>query len=276
MGLFHPRVLVVRPASGKLLVHTSSNDFLLEGAQSVRLEWKGSSADFLLSKGDGPIPASSLTISSPESGAAEFSLEVPGKLRRGFSGTLSIQKGKKQLIAIVSMDLETAVASAVAAESPPDAPLEALKAQAVVARSYYAGSRARHQDFDFCDTTHCQFLRSPPPAGSPAYRAAAETRGLVLAWGEKDSVLPAMYSAYCGGSTRTLAQAGLKPSPDSYPYYAVPDAYCLRHPPAHLSYGPGHGIGMCQHGAAALARSGSDFRAILRHYYPNTALRSLP
>jgi stage II sporulation protein D len=39
--------------------------------------------------------------------------------------------------------------------------------------------------------------------------------------------------------------------------------------------GYGHGVGMSQYGAAALARKGSDFRAILGHYYPGTRVRPL-
>lgn len=46
--------------------------------------------------------------------------------------------------------------------------------------------------------------------------------------------------------------------------------------------GYGHGVGMCQWGAAGLAKQGSDFRAILKRYYPGskiqplTALKSRP
>ncbi len=36
--------------------------------------------------------------------------------------------------------------------------------------------------------------------------------------------------------------------------------------------GQGHGIGLCQRGAGAMAASGADFRAILAHYYPNTSV----
>jgi hypothetical protein len=36
--------------------------------------------------------------------------------------------------------------------------------------------------------------------------------------------------------------------------------------------GQGHGIGLCQRGAKALAQAGASFRDILEHYYPNTAL----
>lgn len=37
--------------------------------------------------------------------------------------------------------------------------------------------------------------------------------------------------------------------------------------------GQGHGVGLCQLGAAAMARAGADFRTILQHYYPQTTCR---
>jgi len=36
--------------------------------------------------------------------------------------------------------------------------------------------------------------------------------------------------------------------------------------------GYGHGVGMSQYGANVMAKSGSDYREILEHYYPGTAL----
>ncbi len=39
--------------------------------------------------------------------------------------------------------------------------------------------------------------------------------------------------------------------------------------------GSGHGVGLCQAGAAAMARDGADFTAILARYYPNTAIEIL-
>ena len=36
--------------------------------------------------------------------------------------------------------------------------------------------------------------------------------------------------------------------------------------------GFGHGIGMCQTGALAMARRGYDYQGILSHYYPGTRL----
>jgi stage II sporulation protein D len=206
----------------------------------------------------------------------------------------------------------------VEAESPPSAPLEALKAQAIATRSFLIAGKGRHKDFDFCDTTHCQFLRQPPEADRPAAQAAAATRGLILAY--KGEAFAAMYSASCGGRTHSFEELGIRSR--GYPYFAVICDYCRRHPErwaatlsetdaANLypteasrlklarklgwkvvpsnSYstsakpagvvlegsGAGHGIGLCQRGAAGMARKGATFRTILDHYYPNTELSSI-
>jgi stage II sporulation protein D len=120
-----------------------------------------------------------------------------------------------------------------------------LKAQAVVTRSFLAAGHVaglaaggRHAGYDFCDTTHCQFLRSPPAESSAAGRAAEATRGMVLAYhGEP---LAAMYSSRCGGQTRSLREAGLNAG-DGYPYFPVLCAWCRRHPQSWQSRIPADG-----------------------------------
>jgi hypothetical protein len=133
-------------------------------------------------------------------------------------------------------------------------------------------------------------------------------------------VLPALFSASCGGRTRSLRDLGLP----GYPYYAVECASCRRgarrwetrlaagdaspllasqtRESARLEIGrklgwkaipgnnyaarregewvvvegrgAGHGLGLCQKGAAALAEAGRRFPEILSTYYPNTLLAS--
>ena len=204
-------------------------------------------------------------------------LSVPGldgrpKIQREFHGRLEVLQRDGHLVAIVTMNLETAVASIIAAEGSDAVPFEARKAQAVVARSFLAAGRGRHADFDFCDTTHCQFLREPPGNKSAASRAAAETRGQVLTY--EGHVIAALYSADCGGHTRTLAEAGWGGGEageviGAYPYFAVecPVRGAISGHPV-----SGHQVGMCQVGAAEMARRGSTFEEILRHYFPATTI----
>lgn len=265
---------------------------------------------------DESLLASEVNVADQLGRGTDFLLSIPGKITRRFRGRLAVRRQINELVAVVEMGLETAVASAVAAESAPGAPLEALKAQAVATRSYYLASLLRHRHFDFCDTTHCQFLREASSPDSLAAKATAATRGIVLLY--DGAIIPALFTGSCGGRTRTLAEVGLVPGP--YPYFSVPCNFCLQHAPhwsARLDHkeaaglashsegdrlrlghmlgwdavpgnnyelhgdgdvvmvegsGQGHGVGLCQLGAAGMARQGYGFQAILAHYYPNTIL----
>jgi stage II sporulation protein D len=217
------------------------------------------------------------------------------------------------------MERETAVASIVASENTAETPFEALKAQAVATRSYLTAGRGRHLDFDFCDTTHCQFLREPPGLETAVAKAVEATRGMILVYESKP--FAAMYTRSCAGRTRTPAELDLPAA--AYPYFAVECKYCREHParwsseisaddaavlrssnePARLraarrlgwatipsndftlkkengvilveGTGQGHGIGLCQAGARAMAADGADFRQILSHYYQNSSIASI-
>jgi stage II sporulation protein D len=242
-GLFHPRALDVRPVTGSVIVVNGSP---LEGSASLVADGR---TTIVTARGGGP---------------ADFVLSVPGRIARRFHGTLEIRPAGDALLALLRTDLETAVASVTAAESGPGASMEALKAQAVVARSFFAASKKRHAGFAFCDTTHCQFFRSPPAAQSRAGRAAAETRGMVLTY--QGEAFPPLYSANCGGRTKLPADVGLRV--EVYPYFGVNCSQAGPH--------RGHGVGLCQQGAAAMAAGGADFRAILNYYYPGTVVRQNP
>src|SRR5208283_5937008 len=158
--------------------------------------------------------------------AADFVLVVPGKLERRYRGTLDVKIVDGVLMLIITMDLETAVASVVQAESLAGTPFEALKAQAVVTRSYFAAGAGRHAEFDFCDLTHCQFLREAPRPGSPAARAAEATRGLIITFGDRP--VATMFTPSCGGHTLTPADIGI-PS-GGYPYFSVICDFCYKNP----------------------------------------------
>ncbi len=320
VGLFHPRQLVVEATPAHpLLLTAEGREFVIGTGARQRVVMTCSAGTVDVRVEGRRFAAPHLRFAARPGGDSEFELVVPGRFRRAYYGQLEISASESELLPVVEMELETAVASIVAAEAAADTPMEALKAQAVVSRSYLVAGGPRHVNADFCDTTHCQFLRQAPPPESAAARATTATRGLVLAW--QDKAFAAMYSASCGGRTRTLAQAGYQVQ--RYPYFAVDCPYCLRSPErwstalsaedaaslhpdsendrvkagrklgwekvpsnhyetkvdaagnvAISGQGRGHGIGLCQFGAAGMARDGRDFRAILEHYFPNTTLKS--
>src|SRR5205823_10558764 len=86
--------------------------------------------------------------------AATLELALPGKLRRTVHGDLTISAGDKRLRGtlkiVLATEREAAVASVVAAETAARAP-EALKALAVVVRTYMLSHPNRHagEGFDF-------------------------------------------------------------------------------------------------------------------------------
>jgi stage II sporulation protein D len=320
-GLFHPHELTVSVNTGSaVVVHGGQESFILEKSSSVdAAQFRIEGSKIVFTVGTRSVRTSAVTVTSRKNDAVDFQLAIPDKIKRHYRGTLELLPSSGILMAIVSMDLETAVASVVAAESMPGTPTEALKAQAVAARSYFIAGKGRHHDFDFCDTTHCQFLRESPASNTPATKAALATRSLGMVY--QSQPVAAMYTRSCSGRTHTAAELGLPSA--IYPYYSVDCKYCRQHPAhwqrrltakeadgltnanetARLNVdrrlgwdtvpsndftiqketdhvllrgtGMGHGIGLCQSGAKAMAQEGADFRTILDHYYPNTAVVSM-
>ena len=228
LGLFHPREITLSAAKGEALVVTANSQvFVLEpGVHGATARIAVSESGLLLQFNGQLVHSADIHATGRSGQSAGFLLGVPGKISRRFQGTLTVQAINWEVVPIVSTDLETAVASVLAAELTNDTPLEALKAQAVVTRSYFLAGKGRHHNFDFCDATHCQFLREPPGPESPAAAAVQATRGLVIAYEEKP--VAAMFTRSCGGHTRTPADVGI--SSASYPYYSVTCDICQESP----------------------------------------------
>jgi stage II sporulation protein D len=227
-GLFHPRELILEQG-GEQVISVAGGErggtsaFVLNGEPGHRQLAFRVQGNRVIA---GDKTAISWTATARNGGFIALRLSVPGKIRRQYWGRVTIRAHNGELETIVSIDRETAVASIVAAEMDENTPVEALKAQAVATRSFLAAG-ARHADFDFCDSTHCQFLKSPPPSNSRVDSAVKITRGMVLQY--RDVPVAAMYSSRCGGHTLSLRDTNLDPG-DGYPYYSVPCRWCQQHP----------------------------------------------
>lgn len=169
--------------------------------------------------------------------------KLPGKIR------LLMPDGTVQLL-----PLEEYLRGVLPAEMPSGSPLEALKAQAIAARSYSV-SRPRHtrQGADVCTTTHCQYWT--PKYFPRTDQAVRETDRLVATYGE--SIIRAFYFGGCDGYTRNSKDVWVERLP-----------YCRSVPCiAPLPEKRGHGVGLCQTGAIAMGEQGATAQDILRHYY---------
>lgn len=194
------------------------------------------------------------------------SLDSPEKLR--------VALGDK----VEEMSLEEYVYAVVAAEMPAAFPEAALEAQAVAARTYalYQRQEGKHADVggDVCgDSTCCQAFITQEELdgrweGDAAFYteklrgAVARTAGEVLTY--DGALAAAVYHASSDGSTRSAAEVW----GGAQPYLVAVDT-------PEETGSKGHGVGMSQRGAQALAQEGADYREILAHYYPGTEITAL-
>src|SRR5262249_53101516 len=279
-----------------------------------------------------------------------WQVSIPGQDKLALSYPLEIRTRNGGLALTVAVPLEEYVSAALAGESAVFHSDQALAAMAVVARTYAVRFEGRHRSegYDFCETTHCQDIRSS--AVTERLRRSAEATESELLWFE-GSPAATFYAKDCGGATEAAAVA--------WPDLAAPylkrhdDPYCrnsagwtaaipkqevwraleasgIRVPPRLNSLriaertasgralrlqsgglvlsasslrfaigralgwsrirsdlyelseiganfvfegrGSGHGVGLCQAGAAHMGEEGRSYRQILDFYYPGTAL----
>ncbi len=120
-----------------------------------------------------------------------------------YQGTLFLDLVGDELALSTSVELNSYVAGVLPSEIGNTAPLEALKAQAIAARTHALSLAlyARHmQDkADLCATTHCQVYRGSKDVNDKVLRAVSETRDEVLLYKGKLADTP--YHSSCGGKT---------------------------------------------------------------------------
>ncbi len=155
-----------------------------------------------------------------------FTLVIPGKIRRDFCGRLQVHASHDQLLFRLTLDEEVAVQQILRSEMAEAFELDALKAQAILIRSYLRTSRGRHSEegYDYCDTTHCQFLAAFIDEQDPFQAAVASTTGWILTFQGKPFRPP--YTAACGGQTLDRNHV----SHSIYPHQSVRCIYCAGHP----------------------------------------------
>ncbi|HUS70770.1 MAG TPA: SpoIID/LytB domain-containing protein [Anaerolineae bacterium] len=160
------------------------------------------------------------------------------------------------------MRLEQYLRGVLPQEMGPDAPEEALKAQAVAARCFsaYSVAHPRHeaQGADVCTEKHCQGWSAQTHTTTD--QAVAETEDVVALHG--DEVIQAFYFAFCDGHTRNSEDVWVR----ALPYCR--SVSCVKPYPTMN----GHGVGMCQQGAMAMADQGATYVDILEHYYTDVRI----
>ena len=232
-GLFRPeRVDITTPHNTIVSIQSGSVEAkrVLVGGQRLQVESRGERLELKLFENDRRLL---LTYRADAVRTEETvcTLSVPGRIQRDFSGRLEVVVRRTRLLPRVTIEEEAAVQQILRSEMAEGQQPEALKAQAVLVRSYLRTSTGRHRKdgYDFCDTTHCQFFTDFKTVDDRFRQAAIATRGLVLTFLGKP--FQPLYTAACGGRTLAkFADSSQAKQGSDYPYLSVSCSLCAGHP----------------------------------------------
>lgn len=123
-----------------------------------------------------------------------------------YIGYLEFIRQKKGIMLINELSLDEYLYGVVPYEMTDSWPLEALKAQAVVARSYAYNQRYKYKKYGFNvdDTTNCQVFYGYNEKKVNSIKAVNETRGLFITY--NGYIIPAFFSSTAGDYTMSNAQ----------------------------------------------------------------------
>ncbi len=222
---------------------------LLDLPQDLRL---GSTGGWWLRSRDGRVldqggPGQTVSLVGDALGQPELWLEPASGQAvlvngQAYAGRLRLVQQGKGLQVINHLPLEDYIASVVGSEMPSGWNLEALKAQAVAARSYALAHMARppSQHWHLGNTTRWQAYLGLESVNGRTRAATAATAGLIL--------------SYQGGIVESLYASNSQISWE-----------------AHRNLG----ASMSQEGANSLANQGQPYPQILGHYYQGASLARL-
>lgn len=310
--------------------------------RGARATSRGLSWPFALEEGrlvSGDLVVGDWVQLAPDDGVVRFD-------GQRYRGALRIEAAPDGLRVINVVDLEAYLRGVVPAEMRASWPMEALKAQAVAARSYVLASLDPTRPWDVCASEACQVYRGTAVEHPRSDRAVRATEGIVITYDGAPAA--AYYHADSGGTVASAAEVWGRDVPylrsrnDAHatsPHRGwtarldparlaralVSEGYAVGTPTA-LSIeartasgraaraaiegtagrvvlegppltrvlrgaglkstrvsvvGPltvrgdgwGHGVGMSQHGARALALAGHEYGSILAYYYPGIGLQ---
>lgn len=152
-----------------------------------------------------------ITVNGKEVASPNIAIQVDAKVKKGilkldgvpYRGKLHInyRKNKAKLTTVNEVMLEDYLYGVVPNEMSPSWPIEALKAQAVAARTFVLHDLKKHalEGYDVCATTHCQVYRGQQKEHARTNEAVNTTQGEYLAHNGK--AILSLFHAGGGGYT---------------------------------------------------------------------------
>ena len=138
-----------------------------------------------------------------------------------YEGDLYLSADQGVIRPILHIFIEDYLLGVVPYEMGDSFPLEALKAQAIAARTYALKRSGSSGDYDVEDTTNDQAFRGRSDSSPVSEQAVMETAGLCGTY--KGKLADCYYSASNGGQTELGEHVWVKDDPDAYGYMDMRD-----------------------------------------------------
>jgi stage II sporulation protein D len=186
---------------------SAGQTFVLDSNQTVVFSIDGSAINFENCSQKGEFFKIEL---QPEDSLVTY-LSYGGKRYRG---TLEVRLSNKGgLVIINELPIEQYLYGVVPREMSPGFPQEALKAQAIAARTYTYANIYKHKadDYNLCLSTHCQVYGGASQEDPRTNAAVDNTRGQVLTY--NGNLISAFYHASSGGHTENAENVWSNPLP---------------------------------------------------------------
>ncbi len=214
----HP--FIIQDNKGNTLARANSGEVWsakLENNQSYILSAQGKKIPFsksvtVVTQADSPVQAPTILVKNLLSGAG---MSWASNSDKEYRGKLQIvhQSHPHTLVPVNVVTLDEYVQGIIASEMPAGFPQEALRAQAVLARTYALKHKSKHKayGYDLCDAQNCQVYGGVTAETEAGNTAVENTLGQVMTYQNKP--IESVFSANCGGATQSAKDAGWTETP---------------------------------------------------------------
>ncbi|MBI5190206.1 MAG: SpoIID/LytB domain-containing protein [Nitrospirae bacterium] len=208
-------VLAATLLAGQARADESVRILVMDGLAKIRIQFpEGYEVDDrtgVLADDPGDTPSGPVVIISkdngPPNGVRIFADKTPVNINEfSLTGVVEVGKNAKGLLRIINeIPIEDYVRAVVGEEMPASWPIEALKAQAVVTRTYALFRKTKHDydGYDLCSSVNSQVFTGDAREKDGPARAARDTEGEVL--GYNGALVETLYHSTCGGITEDAA-----------------------------------------------------------------------
>jgi stage II sporulation protein D len=207
---WQPELLVSLGTAGTTLRLSGNVPVVLKRLDNKKVVWQGKAKEFAtLTFTDKGWELNGRKLKKADAAALELTVEDERNLsklvstydNKSYRGALRLMPRKGSLQLINRITVEEYLQGVVPEEMPAEWNPEAVKAQAVAARTYALRQRKRHakEGFDVCATTHCQQYGGVAVERAAANQAVKATSGEVLE--SHGALVDALFHTDSGGMT---------------------------------------------------------------------------